>query len=74
MNYPVITPDIAIDATRFQMGFRDGKCSMMRGTFCDDPSYLLGFNAGLKFYRCLIPAVTEGYLERGYAGELLNEI
>jgi hypothetical protein len=56
------------------MGFRDDKGSMMRGTFCDDSSYLLGFNAGLKFYRCSMLAVIEGYLKRGYAGEVLNEI
>lgn len=74
MNYPVFTPDIAIDATRFQMGFRDGKCSMMRGSFCDDVSYLAGFNAGLKLYRCSLPATIEAPLERGWGDERLNEI
>jgi hypothetical protein len=56
------------------MGFRDGQRSMMRGCFCDDTSYLTGFNAGLKFYRCSIAAVAEGSLERGWGEELLNEV
>ena len=74
MNYPVSTPDIAPDATRFQMGFKDGQRSMMRGSLSDDPSYLLGFSDGLKFYRCSIPAVAEGSLERAWSDELLNEV
>jgi len=76
VNYPLtpIGPDTTIDAVRFQMGFRDGQRSMMRGCFCDDTSYLTGFNAGLKFYRCSIPAVAEGSLERGWGEELLNEV
>lgn len=65
---------IVIDPIMFEAGYRDGKVSMMRGSFADNVSYLAGFQTGLKFYRCSVPAVTESHLERGHGDELLNPL
>ncbi|MBD2019932.1 hypothetical protein H6F43_06990 [Leptolyngbya sp. FACHB-36] len=66
------TDTIFINAPLYQMGFKDGTRSMMRGSMCDDMSYLAGFNAGIKLYRSSIPVIQEGYLERCDRDEVLN--
>lgn len=71
---PVIETTIVIDPVIYQAGFRDGQRSMMRGSLSGNESYLAGFHAGLTLYRSNIPAVTEGYLERGHGDELLNPL
>lgn len=71
---PVTDQRIVIDPVLFEIGVRDGKVSMMRGSLCDNASYLAGFRAGIVFYRCSIPAVTESPLERGHGDELLNPL
>lgn len=65
---------IIIDPVLYRAGFKDGTCSMMRGSFCDNESYLAGFNAGLRLYRSEVPAIAESVLERGWGDELLNPI
>jgi hypothetical protein len=65
---------ILIDPALYRAGFRDGCRSRMRGSLCENQSYLAGFNVGIRLYRSEIPAVTEGYLERGHGDELLNPL
>lgn len=66
---------ILIDPVLYQAGFKDGTRSMMKGSLCDNHSYLAGFNAGIRLYRSPIPdGIQESYLERGHGDELLNPL
>ncbi len=66
-------PAIAIDPILFEVGFKAGRRSMLRGSLSDNASYLMGFRAGLMFYQSRIPAgIKEGADEVGWGNEKLN--
>lgn len=64
----------ALQMQAYRMGYKDGTKSMLRGSKCNNPSYMSGYLEGLKFYCCDLPSSLEAPMERGWGDELLNEI